>query len=34
VLSRRLPGSRFIPDLALVVERLEALADEEIARRA
>lgn len=31
-LSRRLPGSRFLPDLALAVERLEALAVEEIAR--
>jgi (p)ppGpp synthase/HD superfamily hydrolase len=34
VLSNRLPGSRFLPDLALAVERLETLADEEIARRA
>jgi (p)ppGpp synthase/HD superfamily hydrolase len=32
-LSTRLPGSRFLPDLALAVARLEALADEEMARR-
>jgi len=33
VLARRLPRSRFLPDLALAVERLEALADEETSRR-
>jgi (p)ppGpp synthase/HD superfamily hydrolase len=32
-LSRRLPGSRFLPDLALAVERLEGLADDEMGRR-
>jgi (p)ppGpp synthase/HD superfamily hydrolase len=33
-LARRLPGSRFLPDLDLAVTRLEALAAEEVARRA
>lgn len=33
-LEAGLPGSRFVPELALAVERLAALADEEMARRA
>jgi (p)ppGpp synthase/HD superfamily hydrolase len=32
-LARRHPGSRFLPDLELAVERLQALADEEMSRR-
>jgi (p)ppGpp synthase/HD superfamily hydrolase len=34
VLARRLPGSRFVPDLEIAVTRLERLAADEMARRA